>query len=264
MSSSTTELALAIVMTAGKEFPDNAGLAKAMKARVPNLVIPEDIVADANGTLVFLHEDYMFAVGKVDAPCPISKDDPCVRFAWYWPDAWEAVSKHRAHLLPSVSGGADARRRAALHGQLVAAIVDAAKDAVGVHWASSDSLWPAALVAENVAPGDQKPPIPFCVAIKLSRDADGGVSGVTRGLAAFGLMEIEAGGFKGDPRQLNGLMLDLAGYLIEAGPVIKDGDTIGPDAATKIVVRHETSGFIPGQPVYRLHFQGKAAHDAGG
>lgn len=48
-------------------------------------------------------------------------------------------------------------------------------------------------------------------------------------------------------------MLDLAGYLIEAGPVIKDGDTIGPDAATKIVVRHETSGFIPGESVYRLH-----------
>jgi hypothetical protein len=99
--------------------------------------------------------------------------------------------------------------------------------------------------------------MPFCVAIKLSRDANGGVSGATRGLAAFGLMEIEAGGFKGDPRQLNGLMLDLAGYLIEAEPVIKDGDTIGPDAATKIVVRHETSGFIPGQSVYRLHFQGK-------
>jgi hypothetical protein len=52
-------------------------------------------------------------------------------------------------------------------------------------------------------------------------------------------------------------MLDLAGYLIEAGPVIKDGDTIGPDAATKIVVRHETSACTPGQPVYRLYFQGK-------
>jgi hypothetical protein len=61
----------------------------------------------------------------------------------------------------------------------------------------------------------------------------------------------------GDPRQLNGLVLDLAGYLIGAGPVIKDGDTIGPDAATKIVVRHETSAFVPGQPVYRLHFHGK-------
>ncbi|MBI5313689.1 MAG: hypothetical protein HZB28_11365 [Methylocystis sp.] len=50
-------------------------------------------------------------------------------------------------------------------------------------------------------------------------------------------------------------MLDLAGYLIEAGPIINDGDTIGPEAATKVVVRHEASGFVPGQPVYRLHFQ---------
>jgi len=176
MSTSTTESMLAIVMTAGAAFPSNAGLVRAIKARIPNLVIPEDVVADPNGTLVFLHEDYMFAVGKVDAPCPISKDDACVRFAWYWPDAWEAVSKHRAHLLPSVSGGADARRRAALHGQLVAAVVDAAKDAVAVHWASSGSLWPAPLVAQTIAPGDQKPPVAFCVAIKLSRDADGGVS----------------------------------------------------------------------------------------
>jgi hypothetical protein len=119
------------------------------------------------------------------------------------------------------------------------------------------SLRPATLVAQTIAPGDRKPPVPFCVAIKLSRDADGGVSGATRGLAAFDLMEIEAAGFAGDPRQLNGLMLDLAGHLIEAGPVIKDGDTIGPDAATKIVVRHETSGFMPGRPVYRLYFQGK-------
>jgi hypothetical protein len=38
---------------------------------------------------------------------------------------------------------------------------------------------------------------------------------------------------------------------------IKDGDTIGPDAATKIVVRHEASGFTPGQPVCLLYFQGK-------
>jgi hypothetical protein len=102
---------LAIVMTAGEDFPGNAVLAKAIKARAPNIVIPENIVADPNSTLVFLYEDYMFAVGKVDASCPISKDDPCVQFAWYWPDAWGAVSKHKAHLLPSVSGDAAERSR---------------------------------------------------------------------------------------------------------------------------------------------------------
>jgi hypothetical protein len=54
-----------------------------------------------------------------------------------------------------------------------AAVVDAARDAVAVHWASSDSFWPAPLVAQTIAPGDQKPPIHICVAIKLSRDAGG-------------------------------------------------------------------------------------------
>jgi hypothetical protein len=134
---------LAIVMTPGAAFPSNGSLAQAIKARLPNVVIPSEVLADPKGTLVFLDDDYMFAVGKVDAPCPISKDDPCVQFAWYWPDAWEAVSKHKAHLLASVSGGADARRRAALRGQLVAAVI-----------------------------GDRKPPVAFCVAIKLSRDTD--------------------------------------------------------------------------------------------
>lgn len=156
MTSSTTESTLAIVMTAGEEFPSNAGLAQAIKARILAIAIPPEILADPNGTLVFLYEDYMFAVGKVDAPCPISKDDPCVQFAWYWPDAWEAVSKHKAHLLASVSGGADARRRAALHGQLVAAVIDATKDAVAVHWASSDSLWLVTAKFTPLASPDEK------------------------------------------------------------------------------------------------------------
>jgi hypothetical protein len=57
MSSSTTESTLAIVMTAGEEFPSNAGLAQAIKARIPNIVIPSEILADPKGTLVFLYEE---------------------------------------------------------------------------------------------------------------------------------------------------------------------------------------------------------------
>lgn len=45
--------------------------------------------------------------------------------------------------------------------------------------------------------GDQKPPIPFCVAIKLSRDADRGVSGAKGFEASAGcspLVEVKTGG----------------------------------------------------------------------
>ncbi len=54
MPSSTTESSLAIVMTAGEEFPGNAALAQAIKARIPTIVVPSEILADQNGTLMRL------------------------------------------------------------------------------------------------------------------------------------------------------------------------------------------------------------------
>jgi hypothetical protein len=89
----------------------------------------------------------------------------------------------------------------------------------------------------------------------LSRDASGGVSGITQGLAAFGQMEIESLGYSGAPTDLNGPLLDLASYLINSGAVlILDGETVGPDANTKWRVRHEGSRFLPGRMVHRVYF----------
>ena len=67
-------------------------------------------------------------------------------------------------------------------------------------------------------------------------------------------MEIETRGYKGNLQTLNSVVMDLASYLVQAGAVIKDGDTIGPDAKTKMTVRHEDSSLVRGQRVYRLYF----------
>jgi hypothetical protein len=69
-------------------------------------------------------------------------------------------------------------------------------------------------------------------------------------------MELETIGFRGQPAALNVTLLDLAAYLFNAGAVIKDGDTTGPDEKTKITVRHEPSKLRPGHRVYRLYFPG--------
>ncbi|MGJ0532796.1 hypothetical protein [Methylocystis sp.] len=49
MPSSTTELMLAIVMTAGDEFPGDATLAQAKKGRIPTVAAPSEIVAEPEG-----------------------------------------------------------------------------------------------------------------------------------------------------------------------------------------------------------------------
>ena len=70
MSSSTTESMLAIVMTAGKEFPSNAGLAQAIKARIPNIVIPvikdgDTIGPDPATKIVVRRETSAFTPGRL-------------------------------------------------------------------------------------------------------------------------------------------------------------------------------------------------------
>jgi hypothetical protein len=58
------------------------------------------------------------------------------------------------------------------------------------------------------------------------------------------------------PDLLNEMVYNFAGYLIDAGPVIKDGDTVGPDATTKFTVHHVKASNASGSLVYRLEFTG--------
>lgn len=250
--SSAGETMFALVLSRDGRLPADDALVRAIHRHIPEAAVPPDAVGGS--AALFFADDAMVALGMVDAPAPIAKDDPCVLFSWHWPAAWKEVERHTAHVMVSVTGGVSAKKRARLLGRAVAAVIEATPEPCAIHWASSDALWPVPLVVEAVAKAGDGPPILLCVAVKLSRDADGGVSAVTSGLTAFGLMEIETRGFRGDPRALNGFVLDLAGYLIDAGDVIADGDTIGLDAATKVAVRREASSLFSGQSVYRLYF----------
>ncbi|PWB94756.1 MULTISPECIES: DUF4261 domain-containing protein [Methylosinus] len=243
---------LALVLSKDGRLPEGEALGSAIRRHLPQAQTPEkDVPGD---TSVFLVDGAIAAIGGVTEPAPIAKDDPCVAYAWHWQDVWPAIEGHAGHVVVAATGGADAKARARLLGRAVAAVIEATPSACAVHFAGSDALWPAALVAEAVSKSGDEPPVPFCVAVALGRDPEGGVSAITKGLNAFGLMEIETRGYRDDPRELNGFLIDLAAFLIESGDVLGDGDTIGPDADTKIVVRREASVVAPGQNVYRLYF----------
>ncbi|MBG0811158.1 hypothetical protein IY145_17475 [Methylosinus sp. H3A] len=148
-------IALAIVMTTGPT-PEGFALANAIRSRTPGV---ETFPDAANGSLLLQAEGLLLTVLPVDAPCPIDEEDPSVKNAWYWPGASTAVKRHKAHLVVSAAGGANPKLRAALHGQLVVAVVEAIPQPVAVHWAGSDSLWPADVVTKTIKLGDPAPPI---------------------------------------------------------------------------------------------------------
>lgn len=244
---------MAIIVLGSSEFPSDEALKQAISARLPGASLGAAELPD-----IFLLNGALCTIGRIDARAPISREDPCFAAAWYWPNAWETIKNHRAHILLSVSGNGSARERAKLLSHLIAATIQTTPSALAVHCATSDALWQASAISQ-MASGDGITPMLF-VSLRIFRKRPSSfgrpprLSAITHGLHAFGLMEIEVSNFPGDPGALHGTIHNLAGYLIEAGPVLKDGDTFGPDTATKIAVRHVSSEVLKNQKVYRIEY----------
>lgn len=254
-----TDAMMAIIMLADLNLPSDEALRSAIAARLPGVSILADAALGVDGPIMFVERGAVCTIMRFEAPCPMSDKDIPFLFAWYWPTAWEELRGHKAHMIVSVVGTPDARTRATLLGQLTAAAVEATPSSLAV--CCADALWPANALPSMAMPQSDAVPTPLVVAVGLSRGDSENIdpkeiklSARTRGLAAFGLMEIEAFGFAGDLGALGAFVYDLASYLISAGPVIKDGDTIGPDENTKVLVQHKTSHWVPGQKVYHVQF----------
>jgi hypothetical protein len=82
---------------------------------------------------------------------------------------------------------------------------------------------------------------------------DGTTSLRTQGLAHFGLMELEIVRTRMPYEEMYERAREIAGYLIHEGPVLADGHTVGRTASEKIVVRHESSTYVPEEKVHRIY-----------
>ena len=86
------------------------------------------------------------------------------------------------------------------------------------------------------------------------RHEDGSFSLYTRALSSYGCMDLEVVRTRRKPSDVLESVHDLAVYLIENGNVIRDGDTIGPDAETKIKTRYAESVIGREEKVIRVEF----------
>ena len=95
------------------------------------------------------------------------------------------------------------------------------------------------------------------VMFMMHRDEDTGEIGLlTTGLARFAGRELQ---FTTGPDGQAGLVAaaaSLAAYLVQHGPVIRDGATFGSDSGERIVIRHEGSTLFGGLPVLAARIPG--------
>ncbi len=179
---------------------------------------------------IFVYEGVLCTVMCMDAPAPMQAADPQFVNAWFWPTAWDELSKHRAHIVVSTAGGNSPKHRALILQRLLSATLSVSPSAIGVNYASSGALLPTKLAFPMLQQADQIALMLF-LSCFFAREAEGsfprpGIFASTKGLSDFGVMEIEAHGFTGQLRELQPLILSFASSLLEQQSHFKDGDTL--------------------------------------
>jgi hypothetical protein len=207
---------------------------------------PLEELEDDDGTLSCAFMDALGMIGYMPGPIPWSDLEGPASCAWHWPEATSVLEAHRAHFIVTVRGEETSPKLQAIRLTLLtAAVCAAAPSATAVYWASGTAVTPADRfvgLAQEMTP-DSLPTLAWIEFRVFPNEGRSRWSVFTTGLEALGLMEVEVRNAKGEPSDLVDKVMNVAGYLLDAGLVLKDGDTIGNGADEKLRVHHVRSAW---------------------
>lgn len=193
-----------------------------------------------------------FCLSLMPAPVPWSDLELLCTVNPFGQRVAEFCRGHQAHLLVAQwSGSADLIADHLRQTKVVAAVT-AAVGASAVYYNGMTVTLGEEFLDQARSAAATELPTPLWIGALGERKSEQLFHLYTLGLDSFGLMEIEVEAHREQPGPLVGWLYDLATYLLSAGPVIADGDTIGQDANERIVVRHRPSLFDPERQVYGI------------
>lgn len=218
--------------------------------------LPEvGLLSKDDQALAFDVSDSWVAIAHMPAPIPWGDlEGPCAT-SWIWPNAEADLKKHTAHVIVTVSSEEEPIERAKLLTQVCASILETTEGSIGVYWGDATLVVRKDIFREfavEILPDGL--PIYAWIDFRVGRNEEGLTSGFTTGLKALGHMELETENATDTPGDLRERLVAIAGYLLENGPVIKDGNTVGEDENERITVRYAKSAFGHKGKVMRLDY----------
>jgi Domain of unknown function (DUF4261) len=241
---------LSFVLVTEAKLPDSKAFRAELERRLAGRISITDMEADGQKVILLRVASGTVLVGLIDAPLPKGQINDLCASAWYWRQACEMTSSHRAHIVVSVLDTTlDKLDANLLLTDVVASLLDG--NAIASYWGASLQSREAFL-RQSEKINREQPPTWLWVNFRVSNDVEKGISLSTQGMEDFGMREIEAKDVNRSGREVFTLLAEMAQYLISKGPVIKDGETIGDSPALNIRVRQGTSYWREGATVYRV------------
>ncbi len=243
---------MAMVLQQSKTLPTADQLAALIKAsplgteHTITVAGPNKIQIDT-AVLVVLFVDQPIPAADTAKSCSFSK--------LYWPEACTFVNTHQSHIILHLHDTAlSAVTRAQWLTHIAGALLRQA-DGVdrAVYWGGGLTSKTTFLKAEDDLATLPRPAY-IWASFNFLKNDDNGLTLITDGMEQFGLMQIEIVSTTKKMSELWSLAGNVASYLMDKGPVIKDGDTLGYTAQMKVHIKHEPSTYYDTkEKVYRLY-----------
>jgi hypothetical protein len=248
-------ISISMVMLKSDAPIRGADIHKALAEYWPGLAAATQ-AEEKDGSIAFRIGASDIILGRMPAPIPWSDlEGPCATSV-LWRDAAQEVKQHALHWVVTVSAELNPVEMSTLLTQATAATMAACPAAIGVYWGNATLVLPKNLFidfAREVLPGG--PPLHIWVDFRVGKDTDATSAGFTAGMKALGHMEFEAQNAPEPPGELRERLMGLAGYVLERGPVLRDGDSVGQDADERIRVLYSPSAFGHEGKVMRLQYE---------
>lgn len=238
-----------------ESFPTDTFLKQLAKTKISGKPV-KNAECTENGIITFNVGDELVALALMPVPYPASDLEGPIATSNIWPaePPISSLKKHKAHLLVTMMGGKSdpIRRRLAL--TAVTALAASQKGVMAVYWPDATHLvFPPVFIemAESINTPDA-PPLHLWVDLRAFQNDDGTTGLFTTGLAPLGHMEFEIPSIDMTPGDLREWLINIMYYVLEKGPVLKDGQTIGMTADHQVNIRHTKSRFGHPGKVIRL------------
>lgn len=174
-----------------------------------------------------------------------------------WPKGREEVATHRAHVIvTNTCVGDQSPIESAIAVSKLALVALSLFDGIGVYWGNA-SVCNSRAVFEDFCQdmSDEHISVPVWLRFQLFRASEDCIGMYTLGMPQFDLMDIEVERCAMNVGDLFEFVSNIAHYLIQSGPVIADGNTVGGSAEERIVVHHRPSMIDEEKKVYKIVFE---------
>lgn len=240
----------------GSDHPEDLSRASEVVSRVFGAGYTAE-VDEKNIVTISCGEEAVGFLAHMPAPIPDGEAETNADGNFLWPHGKEEAAQHRSHVIVTNIGGDDLSPVAsAIEVSRLALVALQLFDGIGVYWGNACVCYPRGLFEEFCDQiSEDQLPVPMWLRFQLLRVTDDELGIYTLGMSQFGLMDIEIDRCQLDLEELFEFVSNLAHYLIQSGPVIADGNTVGGSEDERIVVRHAPSMIESERQVYKLIFE---------